>query len=138
RRLRVGFLPARGGNQDRHLPGPNPQGGLAPARAGHHGLSPKGARVAAAWGIPTRRFIPMIRDWLTGLRKYFAGACAALLVGAGVSRADDKDAELRALVEQQGKQIQELKRQLETEKTQPVAVPGAPGAPAAPGVDAEA
>ncbi len=39
--------------------------------------------------------------------------CAGLLALAGVGRAADPDANLRALVEQQGRQIEELRRQLQ-------------------------
>jgi len=63
----------------------------------------------------------MFHDWWKGWRKYLAGSCAALLVGAGVSRADDKDADLRALIESQGRQIQELKEKLNEQKAQEVA-----------------
>jgi hypothetical protein len=59
----------------------------------------------------------MLQDWFKGRRACLVGVCAALLAGAGVSRADDKDAELRKLIEEQGKQIQELKRQLEAQQT---------------------
>jgi hypothetical protein len=62
-----------------------------------------------------------------GWRKYLAGACAALLVSTGTGRAQDKpdkDAELRRLIEEQGKQIQALKQQLEAQKTQPAAADG--------------
>src|SRR6516162_2373036 len=65
----------------------------------------------------------MLQEWLKGLRKYLLWTCAALLVSAGVSRAEDKDAELRALIQEQGRQIQELKKKLEEQQTQPVAAP---------------
>jgi hypothetical protein len=76
----------------------------------------------------------MFRSWLTGPRKYLAWSCAALLAAAGVSRADDKDtAELRALLEQQQKQIQELKRQLDSQSAPPArTTAGATADPAKP------
>jgi hypothetical protein len=63
----------------------------------------------------------MLQDWLKGWRKYLAGSCAALLVSAGVSRAQDNDADLRALIQEQGRQIQELKKKLDTQQAQEVA-----------------
>src|SRR5438094_6903465 len=51
--------------------------------------------------------------WQHGLCKLVAGACVALLVSVGASRADDADLELRALIEHQNKQIQEQSRQIE-------------------------
>src|SRR5205823_5416266 len=51
--------------------------------------------------------------WQHGLCKLVAGACAALLVSVGTSRAGDADLELRALIEHQNKQIQEQNRQIE-------------------------
>src|SRR5947209_20270467 len=55
----------------------------------------------------------MNSSWQHGLRKLVAGACVALLVAAGTSRAGDADLELRALIEQQNKQIQEQNRQID-------------------------
>ena len=46
----------------------------------------------------------MFKYWLKGWRKALVGSCAALLVSAGSSHAQDRDAELRALIEKQGKQ----------------------------------
>jgi hypothetical protein len=66
----------------------------------------------------------MSRTWLKGLRKYLLGTCAAFLVSTGVSRAQDKDADLRSLIEEQGRQIQELKKQLEEQKHYPVTMTG--------------
>ena len=76
----------------------------------------------------------MNSSWQHGLRKLVAGACVALLVAAGTSRAGDVDLELRALIEQQNKQIQEQNRQIDelkkrldaTEATKGPAA-GAPG-----------
>jgi hypothetical protein len=62
-----------------------------------------------------------------------AYSCAILLAAAGVSRAGDNDAELRALIEAQGKQIEALKQQLQTVK------PAADGAdPTSPKLDDDA
>jgi hypothetical protein len=66
----------------------------------------------------------MLRDWLKGIRTYLMGACAALLVNAGVSRAQAprpaarplSDAELRATILEQGRQIQELRKKIEDQK----------------------
>jgi hypothetical protein len=63
----------------------------------------------------------MFMEWLQGWRKYLTASCAALLVTAGAGRAEDPD--LRRLIEEQGKQIQALKQQLEAQKT-PVAADG--------------
>src|SRR5206468_9023488 len=56
----------------------------------------------------------MIGHWLTGLRRHVLCTSAALLVSTGVSQAGDNDAELRAMLQQQAKQIQELKKQLDS------------------------
>jgi hypothetical protein len=45
--------------------------------------------------------------------------CALFLAAAGVSRAGDSDADLRRMLEEQGRQIQELKRQLQAGSAQP-------------------
>jgi hypothetical protein len=55
----------------------------------------------------------MGRFWLNGTRRYLAWTCAALVATAGVSRAGDSEAELRAKLEEQGRQIQELKKMVE-------------------------
>jgi hypothetical protein len=55
----------------------------------------------------------MARFGWSDFRKKLAWSCALLLTTAGVSRAGDNEGELRALLEQQGKQIEELKRQLQ-------------------------
>src|SRR6266481_10111551 len=73
--------------------------------------------------------------WQHGLCKVVAGACAALLVSVGTSRAGDADLELRALIEHQNKQIQEQNRQIEELKkrldaTEATKGPAAAGAPA--------
>jgi hypothetical protein len=54
----------------------------------------------------------MLGDRGRGQRKYLLGTCLGLLISIGLCRADDNGTELRTLVEQQGKQIEELKRQL--------------------------
>jgi hypothetical protein len=63
----------------------------------------------------------MFGNWLAGFRKYAILTTAALLASAGLGRAGDDEAELRRLVEQQGKQIQELKKQLEAINAQTAA-----------------
>lgn len=63
----------------------------------------------------------MIRDWLVGLRKQLALAGVVLLAGTGVARAGDNENELRALIEQQGKQIEELKKQIQGGGIKPAA-----------------
>ncbi|MFL5244788.1 MAG: hypothetical protein ACJ8FY_22025 [Gemmataceae bacterium] len=55
----------------------------------------------------------MVQFWLKGMRRYLAWTCAVLVATAGVSRAGDSEAELRAKIEEQGRQIQELKKQME-------------------------
>jgi hypothetical protein len=65
---------------------------------------------------------------LRRLSKYGLGIWAALVMTAGTGRAqDNKDADLRALIEQQNKQIQELKARLDavTPAAQPAATNGA-------------
>jgi len=55
----------------------------------------------------------MVRSCLKGPRRYLAWTCAVLVATAGVSRAGDSEAELRAKIEEQGRQIQELKKQMD-------------------------
>src|SRR5262249_59723881 len=77
-------------------------------------------------------------DWLKGLRKHALLSSAALLASAGVSRADNNtEADLRNLVEQQGKQIEELRRRLEVMSTVSEGDDGKPGkdGKAAPKID---
>src|SRR5947209_18345509 len=71
----------------------------------------------------------MLPTWLRPLRKHLLWAGAALIATAGVSRADDT-AELRALLQAQQKQIQELNQKLNAMQTQPVAADGAAAKPA--------
>jgi hypothetical protein len=61
----------------------------------------------------TRRYFFMFRFWLKGVRKYLAITCVTLLAMAGVSRAEDKDADLRRQLAEQAKQIQELKQMIQ-------------------------
>jgi hypothetical protein len=56
----------------------------------------------------------MFRHWLKPLRQHLLWACAALLAATGASRAGDDTAELRALLQQQQQQIEELKKQLQS------------------------
>jgi hypothetical protein len=73
----------------------------------------------------------MYGEFSGGLRKCLVVAGAMLGLSVGVCRGEDKEAELRAVVEQQGKEIQELKRQLQaisggtagTDKTADPAIP---------------
>ena len=76
----------------------------------------------------------MLRDWLSGLRKYVIGTCVALALNTGVARAADDSAELRQMIDAQSKQIEELKRRLDSGSSEaseagaPVqAVPGGKG-----------
>jgi hypothetical protein len=62
----------------------------------------------------------MVRNWLANLRGYLAWSCAVLLLSAGVGRADERsEAELRARLEAQEKQIQELKTKIESGALRP-------------------
>ena len=54
----------------------------------------------------------MLGRWILGWRTCCVGACAAMIAVAGVGRAGD-DADLRKLLEEQAKQIQELKQRLD-------------------------
>lgn len=60
----------------------------------------------------------MLPKWLHSMRRYLLWTGAVLIATAGVSRAGDNDAELRALIEAQGKQIQELRQKLESQNVQ--------------------
>jgi hypothetical protein len=55
----------------------------------------------------------MLRTWLQRLHKIPLGICAALLINTGAAQAGDNDAELKKLIEEQNKQIQELKQRLD-------------------------
>src|SRR5262249_7877654 len=74
----------------------------------------------------------MSRYRMAGLRKQLALSCALLLAMAGLSRAGDNEAELRILLEQQGRQIEELKRQLQAVTA---SINPAPNEPASPKLD---
>lgn len=74
----------------------------------------------------------MVGQWVERMRTYRLGFCAAILVSAGVSRAGENE-ELRALIEQQNKQIQELKQRLDA-VTVPVSSSSAAD-PAKPNID---
>ncbi len=69
----------------------------------------------------TRRYIFMFRFWLKGVRKYLAFTCVALVATAGVSRAEDKDGDLRRQLDEQAKQIQELKQMIQNGGIRPAA-----------------
>jgi hypothetical protein len=64
-------------------------------------------------------------------RKPLVLSCVVLLIGAGIGRAGDSESELRALLEQQGKQIQALQQQLQhvTSGVKPAADAADPAAP---------
>jgi phosphate-selective porin OprO/OprP len=55
----------------------------------------------------------MILHWLKLARNTCMGAGVALFLCAGISRAEDKDGDLRRLLEQQSKQIEQQRQQLE-------------------------
>jgi hypothetical protein len=55
----------------------------------------------------------MARYRPTSWRKRLVFSCAVLIISTGTSRAGDNETELRALIEQQGKQIQALQQQLQ-------------------------
>src|SRR6516225_2825457 len=55
----------------------------------------------------------MSGDWLRKWRDCCMATCLGLLVNAGVSRAEDNDADLQRLAEQQGRQIEQQRQQLE-------------------------
>jgi hypothetical protein len=55
----------------------------------------------------------MVGQWVKRMRKYRLAFWAAILFSSGVSRAGENEAELRTLIEQQSKQIQELKQRLD-------------------------
>jgi phosphate-selective porin OprO/OprP len=55
----------------------------------------------------------MIPQWLKLVRNSCMGAGVALFLCTGVSRAEDKDGDLRRLLEQQSKQIEQQRQQLE-------------------------
>src|SRR5258708_6093663 len=80
----------------------------------------------------------MIGHWLTGLRKHLAWTCAVLLATAGMSRAGDDKAELRALVAAQQKQLQELKQQMQGIAPVKAEEAGPGGAAAKPALDEDA
>lgn len=76
----------------------------------------------------------MYCDWLKELRKFALGTCVALVMSTGVSRAAENDAELRSLLEQQAKQIEELKQRLDAVAQDAGAKEGEPKPVAAPGL----
>jgi hypothetical protein len=75
----------------------------------------------------------MFRNWLLRLYLYPLGVGAALLMNAGNSQAGENEVELRTLVEQQNKQIQELKQRLDAVSTAPA--PKGASDQAAPAID---
>ena len=74
----------------------------------------------------------MARNSFVQRWKQYALPLAVLLAMAGVSGADDDTAELRRLVEEQGRQIEELKRQIQAQGAARSAAAAAPNAPAKP------
>ncbi len=79
----------------------------------------------------------MFRQWFQRWPCYALGVCGAVLINAAASRAGDNDAELRALIEQQQKQIQELKQRLDAVAS-PAAGQNGAADPAKPNVDESA
>jgi hypothetical protein len=59
--------------------------------------------------------------WLTRFRKYLAITCVTLLATAGASRAADDEADLRRQLDEQAKQIQELRKMIQNGGVQPAA-----------------
>lgn len=87
----------------------------------------------------------MVLRWWKRLPKTpLLGVCAAVLVQTGVGRAEDNSTDLRTLVEQQNKQIQQLKERLDAVTGAPPAKDAAaapannPGDPAKAALDEEA
>jgi hypothetical protein len=62
----------------------------------------------------------MLRNWLKDLRKYTLFSCAALLAATGVTRADET-AELKARLEAQEREIQQLKALIQGGAIRPAA-----------------
>jgi hypothetical protein len=71
----------------------------------------------------------MFRKDSTGWRIYPLGLCAALLIHAGMGRAGENEATLRTLIEEQNKQIQELKQRLDAAGTAPASAAADPAKP---------
>ncbi|HLN32151.1 MAG TPA: hypothetical protein VK395_30760 [Gemmataceae bacterium] len=86
----------------------------------------------------------VLRWWKRLPKKPLLGVCAAVLVQTGVGRAEDNSTDLRTLVEQQNKQIQQLKERLDAVTSAPPAKDAAaapannPGDPAKAALDEEA
>jgi hypothetical protein len=55
----------------------------------------------------------MVRFWVKGLHRHLAWTAAVLVASAGASRAGDSEADLKAKVEEQGRQIELLKQQIQ-------------------------
>jgi hypothetical protein len=77
----------------------------------------------------------MVGKRFTWLRRSLAYAGLLALAQAGTSRAQDANADLKALLETQGRQIQELQRQLDAVKAQSKGGGVTPAAAAAPSPD---
>jgi hypothetical protein len=69
----------------------------------------------------------MLRDWLQGVRKYLVGTCATLAFTAGTTYAADND-ELLQRLDQQSREIQELKARLDAQPATPLADKAGDGA----------
>jgi hypothetical protein len=65
----------------------------------------------------------MLRNWLKEMRRYTLFSCVALLSAAGASRADDT-AELKARLEAQEREIQQLKALIQSGAVRPAAADG--------------
>src|SRR5262245_26283797 len=71
----------------------------------------------------------MVRPWLPPLCRYLVWSCAALLAAIGTTWAGDDTTELRAVLQQQQRQIEELKQQIES-RIRPAASPDGAALPA--------
>jgi len=78
-------------------------------------------------------------NWFKGLRRWCTGTCVVLALGGGLARAGDNDADLKQMLEQQSKQIEELRKRLDAAEaakaTHPVSAQLAAPSEAASGTD---
>jgi hypothetical protein len=66
-------------------------------------------------------YVTMFRLLLKGVHRYLAVACATLIATAGIGRAGDNEADLRKQLNEQAKQIQELKQMIQGGTIKPAA-----------------